>query len=183
MSVKQRLRGLVGTALIWGGIASALGIGVFVAVFRPWPISREHWEGALMLFGKWEAASLLWGIACGTVFGLTMILLERRRHLRELSATRITVWGAIGGALFPTLLSIRPILSGASPIYFGLIIGGSALAGALWARASFAIARRAPDAADRARAMDFTPEALTPETSPQELAVHDTIGDAIRSKR
>jgi hypothetical protein len=150
MSLKRRIRGVVGTALMWGGIGAVLGIGVFVAVFRPWRPSVISWQRALTFIAQWEATSILWGVACGTSFALVMIALERRRQLRELSAGRITAWGAIGGALSPTMLSILPLRSGASPIYFGLIIGASAIAGALWARASFAIARRLPDPASQA---------------------------------
>jgi hypothetical protein len=144
MSLIRRVRGLVGTALIWGGIGALVGVGAFVAVFRPWPLNAETLPRALQLFAKWEAASLLWGVATGLTFGLVILALERTRRWSELSTARITTWGAVAGSLFPALLSIRPLMSGSSAVYFGLIIGGSALAGALWARASFALARRIP---------------------------------------
>jgi hypothetical protein len=41
MSLIRRMRGLVGTALIWGGIGALVGVGAFVAVFRPWPLNAE----------------------------------------------------------------------------------------------------------------------------------------------
>ena len=145
MSVKRRVRGLLGTALIWGGIGAVVGLPVFVAVFRPWHVDAATLPRALQLFAKWETASLLWGIATGLTFGLVILALERTRRRPELSTARITAWGAIAGGLFPALLSIRPLMAGASVLYFAPIIAGSALAGALWARASFALARRAPE--------------------------------------
>jgi hypothetical protein len=148
MTLIRRLRGLVGTALIWGAIGAVMGVGAFVAVFRPWPLNAETLPRVLQLFIKWEAASVLWGIATGLTFGLVILALERTRRWSELTPSRLTAWGAVAGALFPALLSIRPLMSGASPVYFGLIIGGSALAGALWARASFALARRLPSGSE-----------------------------------
>ena len=41
MTLIRRLRGLVGTALIWGAIGAVVGVGAFVAVFRPWPLNAE----------------------------------------------------------------------------------------------------------------------------------------------
>lgn len=149
MSLLRRLRGLIGTALTWGGIGAVVGVGAFIAVFRPWPLNADTLPRALQLFAKWEAASVVWGIATGLTFGLVILALERTSRWPDLSRARITAWGAIAGGLFPALLSIRPLLAGASPVYFGLIIAGSALAGAAWARASFTLARRLPDDHER----------------------------------
>jgi hypothetical protein len=171
MSLVRRVRGLVGTALIWGVMGAIAGVGVFIAVFRPWPLRAETLPRALTLFARWELGSTIWGIATGLTFGLVVLALERTRGWRDLSKARITAWGALAGALFPTLLSIRPIQSGSSVTYFGLIIGGSALAGALWARTSFALARRTGD--------EPTPALLPADTSALQLNSASTARDLI----
>ena len=140
----RRIRGLVGTALTWGAIGAVVGVGAFVVVSRPWPISAIRWERFLTQFARWEGASALWGIACGLAFSLVFLALERSRGLQQLSLNRVTAWGALAGAVFPALLSVRPLLGGASIAYFGGIVLASALAGAIWARLSVALARRAP---------------------------------------
>jgi hypothetical protein len=148
MTIIRRVRGLVGTALTWGGVGALVGVGAFLAVFRPWPVNASTWVRTMELFVKWEGASVVWGVASGLAFGLVILMLERSRHWPQLSSARISAWGALAGGLFPALLSVGPLLGGASATYFGLIVGASTLAGAAWARASFAIARRAPDQRD-----------------------------------
>ena len=160
MSVIRRVRGLVGTALTWGGIGALVGFGAFVAVFRPWPLSAASLPRAIQLFAKWEGAAFIWGVASGLAFGLIILALERTRRWAQLSPARISAWGALAGGLLPALLSVRPLLGGASATYFGLIIGASTLAGAAWARASFAMARRVPDRSEPAILPRATAEPL-----------------------
>ena len=138
----RRIRGLVGTALTWGAMGAVVGVGAFVGVMRPWPISAIRWEPFLTRFALWEGMSITWGLACGLAFALVFLALERSRGLQQLSPTRVTAWGALAGAVFPALLSVRPLLGGASVAYFGGIVLASALAGAIWARMSVALARR-----------------------------------------
>ena len=158
MSVMRRIRGLVGTALTWGGLGVLVGVGAFAAVFRPWPLNAHTWPRAVELFTKWEAAAFAWGVASGLAFGLVILALERTRRWAQLSPARLTAWGALAGGLFPALLSLRPLLDGASATYFGLIVAASTLAGAAWARASFAMARRVPDNSATAMLLQETAE-------------------------
>jgi hypothetical protein len=65
MTILRRLRGLVGTALTWGAIGAAVGVGAFVVIFHPWPLSEVRWERTLTMFAVWEGVSFLWGVACG----------------------------------------------------------------------------------------------------------------------
>ncbi|MEO5826861.1 MAG: hypothetical protein ABIR59_13305 [Gemmatimonadales bacterium] len=142
MTPPRRIRGLLGTAITWGGIGSLVGLVAFVVIMRPWLLRALRWDLTSRQLGEWEAASVLWGSACGVAFGVAIIALERTRRLHQLTLHRVTAWGALAGALVPTLLSIRPIMAGAGLSYFGAIIGASALAGALWARFALVIARR-----------------------------------------
>ena len=148
MMLYRRIRGLVGTALTWGAVGAVVGVGAFLVVCRPWRPGAINWSRALELFRIWEGAAIMWGVACGLAFGLVILANERTRRFSQLSARRVTLWGALAGAAFPMLLSIRPILSGASVSYFGWIVGASAVAGALWARGAMAIARRVPSERD-----------------------------------
>jgi hypothetical protein len=144
MFFARRLKGLLGTALTWGVVGALAGVPVFVAIMRPWPLSLVRWDRFLSLFAKWEGMSALWGVICGLLFGLALLALERKNRLHELTPTRVAAWGAIAGGLFPAALTIRPLLGGANPFYFGGIILASALTGAIWARMSVALARRVP---------------------------------------
>ena len=144
MSLTRRIRGTIGTALTWGVFGAIVGIPTFVAVMRPWPLSAIRWERFLKLFAFWEGASTLWGFVCGLAFAFVFLAFERTRGLHQLSRTRVAAWGALAGAAFPALLFVRPLLDGASVPYFGGIILASGLAGAIWARMTVALARRAP---------------------------------------
>ena len=145
MSLVRRLRGLVGTALTWGGIGALIGIPAFVIVMRPWPLSAIRWERFATLFGKWEVVAFAWGAAGGLAFALAFIALERSRRLSQLSLTRVAVWGALAGAALPAILVGRG-LAGPNPAYYGAIIVAGGLGGAIWARMSLALARRAHEA-------------------------------------
>lgn len=142
MSLIRLLRGLLGTALTWGVIGAVVGVPTYVVVMRPWPLSDMNWQRMLTTFGAWEGASFLWGLATGLTFGLVIAALERSRRLQQLEPSRVALWGAVAGAAFPSVLAIAPLMSGASAVYFGLIIAASAVTGAVWAHASLKIARR-----------------------------------------
>ncbi|HEX7123670.1 MAG TPA: hypothetical protein VF178_14940, partial [Gemmatimonadaceae bacterium] len=128
----------------WGVVGAAVGVATFPIRFRPWPLGAINWSRALELFQLWESGAVVWGIACGLAFGGVILLSERSRRFSQLSARRVTLWGALAGAAFPMLVSIRPIHYGASVSYFGMIVGASAVACGLWARGAIAMARRAP---------------------------------------
>ena len=149
LSLRRKLRGLLGTALTWGAVGAIVGFGMFLARYRTWPTAAIHWERTLMLFGVWESLAVLWGVASGVAFGLALWAGERR-GIQQLSARRITLWGALGGAAFPFLIYGGLMIShGVSNLpLFGTITGISALLGAAWARTSFALARRLPNAGD-----------------------------------
>jgi hypothetical protein len=149
MRIWQRLRGLLGTAITWGTVGATVGALMFAMRYRPWPIAAIHWGRFLTLFGLFVAAGALWGSASGLAFGLTVWHAERRRHFGQLSTRRIMVWGAVAGAAFPVLLYTPSVLRGTFDIpLFSILVGLSTLAGVACARATFAIAKRAPDRAE-----------------------------------
>jgi hypothetical protein len=115
---------------------------------RAWNFSPANWRRLLTTFTAWEGLSFTWGVACGLVFGLALLALERKRPLHQLAPLRVAALGAVAGALFPAAITSRAILGGADPFYFGGIIAASALTGAIWARMSVAIAKRTPAPVD-----------------------------------
>ncbi|MEP6779606.1 MAG: hypothetical protein ABJC26_06920 [Gemmatimonadaceae bacterium] len=72
----------------------------------------------------------------------------------------MTMWGALGGAAFPLIIYGAAMLrnGSASLSLFGAITGVSALVGAAWARASFALVRRLPIANDESIAIGASQE-------------------------
>jgi hypothetical protein len=144
MSQARRIRGLVGTAITWGVIGALVGIPAYIVAMRPWPLSAIRWQRLWTTFAMWEAVAVVWGIAGGLAFGFAVMALARTRRLSQLSLTRVAALGALGGGLLPAVL-VWPNLLGSNSAYFGAIIGAGALGGAIWARMSPAIARRAPE--------------------------------------
>lgn len=84
----RRLRGIIGTGLVW-----AVG---FVAAFSG-ILALKGFPSEYILGLIPAGASL--GFACGSVFAGVLIVTERRRKVEELSLWRVALWGAIGGSL------------------------------------------------------------------------------------
>lgn len=141
--MNRQLRGVVGMTLTWGAVGAVVGVPVYLAVMRPWPLSAMRWERFFSTFVAWEGAAVLWGLACGLSFAFALLAVERRQQ-RQLHPARVAAWGAIAGGWFPAALTFGAIFAGGDPLYFGGIVAASALTGALWARMSVALARRAP---------------------------------------
>lgn len=69
MQVWRRVRGLLGSAATWGTVGALIGAALYVARFRPWPLSAIHWDRALSLLGAFMGGGALWGSVCGLAFG------------------------------------------------------------------------------------------------------------------
>jgi hypothetical protein len=147
MQVWRRVRGLLGTALTWGAVGALIGASMFLVRYRPWSVSATHWDRALALMGGFIGGGALWGSVCGLAFGVAVVAHARRSSLHRMTARRFTVWGAVAGAAFPGLIYTPAVLmTGAFDAipFFSMLTGASAIAGALCARAIFALACRAP---------------------------------------
>jgi hypothetical protein len=144
-TILRRLRGLLGTALLWAmawGMAGVV-LGFIVALAD---------VGNFILVAP-DAMSFVgfvmgvYGAVGGLVFASVMMLLERRRRLEDLSLRRVAAWGAIGGMGLPAaVIAAAPI-----PIALGTF-GGLAVTGALGAACSagtLALARRPVSTLDR----------------------------------
>jgi hypothetical protein len=154
MSVKQRLRGVVGMMVVW-----ALAFGVVGAILA---IPLWLLASTLPLFSFFQMLMemfVIWaflGAAMGFVFATAILLGERRHTFGALSARRFAAWGFVGGAIIPMGYSLIAASLGfgsmatlRSNIIFALMSGA---AGAALAVVSLRAARRAPPSLEEAGA-------------------------------
>ena len=96
-SLLRKLRGALGTALIWALGWGAIGF-VVIAVLLLAVGSRDfYWETVI----AFSLSSALSGLVAGATFSLVLGTLYRRRHLSELSPLRMALWGAAAALLVP----------------------------------------------------------------------------------
>lgn len=123
----RRLRGFLGVGVTWGIGWSAVGALMMsiVLLLDPASIDAGDFTGMLGVF-------FTLGVISGSVFSLALAVLESRKSIRELSAGRMAVWGAVGASLLPLLTPV--------PDDNAIIM---APIGALFAAGSVALAKRA----------------------------------------
>ena len=128
----RRLRGLVGTAIVWAGAYALVGF-VVGAVF---------WATGTTLFGfgfvawtwLWAKASAVVGAISGGAFSLAVMALERRRDFSAITPMRFGSLGAVTAGI------VIGVLSSPEWLVFGL--AGAAL-GFICGSGSVIVARRA----------------------------------------
>jgi hypothetical protein len=141
----RKMRGVVGTGLIWGlpgAVVGAIG-GVVASVFGGAPLLGTIAYGGFVLGGTF--------FLLGTSFAALLALGEGRRTLDELTPWRAAAWGAVAGGVAPflALLILEPgtavLLSDPRLLTAFLAASGSygALTAAM-AAGTIAVARRAP---------------------------------------
>ena len=119
---------MLGVGITWavGWAIVMFIIGTIIGMVDPDQIDQgeEPWRIALMVSTV--------GFISGSVFALIFSSAERRKKIRELSAGRAALWGALGGAALPLLTTMNDsILFNTAPL------------GAIFAASTVAIARRA----------------------------------------
>jgi len=142
MSVRRRLRGVLGTALVWaiGWLPFALVVILVTAREEPYDWSPAI---ALLIAIEW----VVWGAFSGAVFALLLMWAERRRTLAQLSVWRVAIWGACGAALGPAALMVVAASSPSDVGWIGVatvVVGTSAAVGAACASGTLLLARKAP---------------------------------------
>lgn len=143
----QRLRGIVGTALVWAGPWAIVGaLATLVATVIP-PGGSAWLRSPAALWHVAVASAQSFGILgalCGAAFAGTLALLGRRVTLAELRSATVLKAGAIGGALVPlAVFTARTVFIGPARPDAYLAIGLSTLLGAGSAWLMLRIARRA----------------------------------------
>ena len=123
---RRRIRGAIGIGLTWA--AAWFGAGMLVllvvgvgAADVPFPL----------FFG-------LLGFLAGATFSMFLGILARRRRFDQLSFAGITAWGAVGGVVLAGILVLT-----AGPVEFLVVAPVFAVAGAISAAGTLALARRA----------------------------------------
>jgi hypothetical protein len=100
MKLWQRIRGLIGTTMIWGTVGAVVGAMMFVVGYHPWTWDSISWAWASRIFGAFVGGGALWGGACGLAFGMVLLAVARRQRFDELSSRRFLLSGAVAGAGF-----------------------------------------------------------------------------------
>lgn len=123
----RRLRGAIGMGFTWGAAWAVAGFVLAVVTrFRadaPFPL----------IFG-------VLGFAAGVIFSVVLALAGSRRRFEQMSLSRFAGWGAAGGLLLSAFFARAASLEWKDLV---LIAPTFALASALCASGSLAVARRA----------------------------------------
>jgi hypothetical protein len=143
----QRLRGIVGTALVWAGPWAIVGalVTLVATVIPPGGSAWLRSPAALLSVAGASAKTFgILGALCGAACAGTLALLGRRVTLAELHTATVLEAGAIGGALVPlTVFAARTVLIGParSDAYLAILLSTALGAGSAWLM--LRIARRA----------------------------------------
>ena len=121
----RRVRGLVGTAVTWGGAWALIGLGVGAAFWITGATVFSRHGPSWMLV--WAEVGAFNGAISGAVFALAVMVSERRRQLDAIGALRFGILGAVttGGLV---ALSGAPLPTSAICSALGFLTGsGSAV--------------------------------------------------------
>jgi hypothetical protein len=105
----RKVRGIVGTGLLWGGLGGVVGVVTSVIGATTDPAGVGYW---LSTVGVGFAG---FGFLAGAGFAVTLSLLDGRRRLGELSVGRAAAWGGLAGFSLPLAL-VASLSGGALPI-------------------------------------------------------------------
>jgi hypothetical protein len=140
----RRIRGAIGMGLTWAVVWSAAGM------VPRWVFGFNADAPFPLIFG-------VLGFIAGVIFSGVLVLTEGRRQFDQLTLSRFAVWGGISGFLLSAVFSRAASLAAGDVLVIAPVF---AVAGALCASGSLALARRAktpelPDArGDSARLAD-----------------------------
>lgn len=100
MDLGRCLKTVVGLSLLWTLIWGALGAGVSLLIGLIDPPSIDPGEG------PWDLAWIVGmaGLLAGAVFGVILLVGERRSELAEVWPVRAVMWGVTAGMILPFLL-------------------------------------------------------------------------------
>lgn len=122
----RRLRGLLGTAIVWAGTFAVVGL-VVGAVF--W-VSGETWFGlgGAGWLTVWAEAGAITGAISGGAFSLSVIALERRGNFSAITPFRFGTLGALtAGIVMAIVWSPYSLLFGSIGAAIGFICGSGSV--------------------------------------------------------
>ena len=113
----RRLRGILGTGLVWGALGGVIGVvgGVIGAMTDPAPLAEWLLSLGLGFSG--------FGFLAGSGFAAVLSLLDGRKRLEELSRGRAAAWGGLAGFILPLTL-VAALSGGALPLLPALASAG-----------------------------------------------------------
>ncbi|HEY7394954.1 MAG TPA: hypothetical protein VH559_08915 [Gemmatimonadaceae bacterium] len=138
-----RIRGVLGTAVVWGIVWATVAFPTFALLLRHFPI---RWAGLALLARAWGLA----GAGTGATFALLVVAFERRRTFAKFSPRRAATWGMLAGAGYASLTIARFLAQierpgtqiAASIVMGGFLGGASAALTMVLARRSKAVAEQ-----------------------------------------
>ena len=138
MTFLRRLRGAGVIALFWG--VAWLPVGIVLGVIMGWVRFPDPRARALSFLAFWTGIA----VVSGAVFSALLAWLERHHTVDKLSARRVVVWGALGGATVPVLssLTVLALTDGHLTAAVPPVLLAMAALGAACARATLWLARR-----------------------------------------
>ena len=143
MWILRRLRGIIGTALVWGTAWAVAACGLTL-VWHAWFRPRAGLAG--VGFSPVLGMTLFYGIIgvwAGAVFASVLAVGDRRRTFAGLRMSRVVTWGMLGGVSYPVLVwLVASSGSGPMPSGLGVAVGLTAVLGGGSAAAMLALARR-----------------------------------------
>ncbi len=105
----RRIRGILGTGLVWGALGGIIGVvgGVIGAMTDPGTLAEWLLSLGLGFSG--------FGFLAGSGFAAVLSLLEGRTTMEELSRGRAAAWGGLAGFILPLTL-VAALSGGALPL-------------------------------------------------------------------
>lgn len=138
--VWRRVRGLIGTAILWAGAFSLVGLGVGAGF---WATGHTFFDlGGAGWLWLWVQVGAVTGGISGAAFSLAVMAVERRGDFRIISPFRFGLLGAVAAG------SVIAIMAAPASLVYGLIGAG---VGFVCGSGSVLVARRAllPPTRDR----------------------------------
>jgi len=124
----RRVRGLIGTCLLWGGAWGLGGLvvgGVFWIGGASWPLFSLAGPQWLWVWGEIGAVT---GAVSGGAFSLAVMTLERRADFSVVTPFRFGVLGAVTAGLVTAItFSLQPLLFGSIGAAIGFFCGGGSV--------------------------------------------------------
>jgi hypothetical protein len=140
--VWRRVRGLIGTAILWAGAFALVGLGVGAGF---WVTGQTLFSfGGAGWLWLWAQVGAVSGAISGAAFSLAVMAVERRGDFRNIAPFRFGLLGAVAAG------TVIAILAAPQSLLYGLIGAGM---GFVCGSGSVMVARRAllPPARDRDR--------------------------------
>ena len=151
-----RLRGALGTAVVWGTVWAVVAFPTFALLLRRIELPLGFADLAV-LAKAWGLA----GAGTGATFALLVAAFERRRTLAKFSPLRAATWGVLAGAGYGSATIARFLAHIGSP---GTLIAKSIVVGGLLGGASAAVTMALARRSNAVASQDGQDEIVAPTT-------------------